>query len=122
MAIIDISKKEKAAVFVALYNAARPRQLAYFNYTPGPMSIEEARKIIDELRPLMFFDYFRGRCMKINLTGDTVDTWLFDINNGPGAGEQAIASVPDVEEKLDTKDYVSNVEEQLDTKDSVSNV
>ena len=97
MAIIDISKKEKAAVLAALYNAAKPRQLSYFNYTPGPMSIEEARKIIEELYPLIYLDYFRGRCMKINLTGDKVDTWLFDVNNGPGAGEQAIASVPDNE-------------------------
>ena len=98
MAIVDISHKEKAAVFAALYNAARPLQLGYFNYTPDPMTIEEARKIIEELYPLVFFDYFRGRVMKVCLMEDTVDTRLFDVNNGFGAGEQAIASVPDVEE------------------------
>ena len=41
MAIVDISKKDKAAVLAALYNVARPLWLGNIHYDPTPMSIEE---------------------------------------------------------------------------------
>ena len=93
MAIVDISKKDKAAVLAVLYNYARPLNLGYYMFNPSPMSIEEAREILASGRT--YFDYHKGRVMKISLEGDIVDTRLYDIDNGEGAGERLIRSIPD---------------------------
>ncbi len=94
MAIVDISKKDKAAVLAVLYNYARPLNLGYFMFNPSSMTVEESREILESGR--LRFDYLNGRVMKISLEGDVVDTRLYDIDNGEGAGERLIRSIPDV--------------------------
>lgn len=39
------------------------------------------------------FDYLKGRVMKVNLSGDTLNEWGYDRDNGTGAAERAIASL-----------------------------
>ena len=90
--IIDISKKDKAAVLAALYNHARPQGMGFFQYDPTPMSDEQAREI---LKNGTYFDYVRGRVMKINLECDTLNPWLYDRDNGDGAAAKAISTIPD---------------------------
>lgn len=90
--VIDISKKDKAAVLAALYNHARPQRMGFFQYDPTPMSVEQAREL---LQRGTYFDYVRGRVMKVNLNGDTLNPWLYDRDNGDGAAARAISTVPD---------------------------
>ena len=84
----------KAAVLAALYNMVRPQGRGLDRYDPKPITVEEAQKIID--RRGLSFDYLEGRVMKIDLSGDTVDVWLYDRDNGDGAasrlGDQAAGS------------------------------
>ena len=91
--VIDISRKNKAAVLVALYNASHPLGLGFLQFDPHPMTIDEAESLLGAGRT--YFDYLYGRVMKIDLKGNTVDTYLYDRDNGEGAGERAINSVPD---------------------------
>ena len=90
--IIDISKKDRAAVLAALYNASRPLGLGFLQYDPTPMTIEDARELLEFTT---YFDYLKGRVMKVNLSGDTLDTWLYDRDNGEGAAAAALADVSD---------------------------
>jgi len=89
MTTINLEGLDKAAVLAALYNAAKPQGMGFLHYDPKPMSVEEAQ----ELLPQGDFDYLKGRAMKVDLSGDQLDTWGYDRDNGEGAAQQAIDSL-----------------------------
>lgn len=81
----------KAAVLAALYNASMPQGMGILHYDPQPMTEAEAAELLAEDRE-PYFDYLKGRVMKIKLdSDDEFDPWLYDRDNGPGAAERAIA-------------------------------
>lgn len=87
---IDISGMSKAKVLVALYNAAKPQGMGFLHYTPFPMSEKEAEELLEDHT---YFDYVHGRVMKVDLSGDTLDSRLYDRDNGEGAALRAISSI-----------------------------
>ena len=106
---VDISGLDKAAVLAALYNAAKPMGMGFLHYDPAAMTLEEARGVLgtgdDHApffashsgsiggRPGLYFDYLKGRCMKVDLTGDTVCPGGFDRDYGEGALAGVIAKL-----------------------------
>ncbi len=90
MATIDLKGLNKAAVLAALYNASKPQGMGFLHYDPAPMTVEQAEKLLKQTTD---FDYLMGRVMKIDLGGDTLDTWGYDRDNGNGAAAAAIASL-----------------------------
>ena len=89
---INLAKKDKAEVLAALYNASRPLGLGFRHFDPTPMSTEEARELLSQGT---YFDYVKGRVMKVDLSGDELETWLYDRDNGEGAAEKALSKVAD---------------------------
>ena len=87
---IDLKGLDKAAVLAALYNASQPQGRGFFAYKSEPMSVEEAQKHLERTQD---FDYLNGRVMKVDLSGDVLDEWLYDRDNGQGAAEAAISSL-----------------------------
>ena len=85
--MISLVGLDKGAVLAALYNASRPQGMGFMAYDPTPMTPEEGNEI---LARTTYFDYLKGRVMKVELSGDTLDPWLYDRNNGPGAAQAAI--------------------------------
>lgn len=85
MSTINLDGLDKAAILAALYNGARPQGLGFLHYDPTPMTEEEARGLGHG-----YFDYLKGRVMKVDLSGDTLDPWLYDRDNGAGAAERII--------------------------------
>lgn len=85
--MIDITGR-KAAVLAALYNSSQPLGLGLLQFDPQPMTESEAQALLDSGQT--YFDYLKGRVMKVDLSGDTLDPRLYDRDNGPGAAEQAI--------------------------------
>lgn len=83
----DISKLDKSEVLAALYNASKPLGLGILQFDPAPMEKEEAALLLSKYKS---FDYLKGRVMKVDLSGDTLDTWLYDRDNGLGAGKAVI--------------------------------
>lgn len=81
MNTIDISKLDKAEVLAALYNHSKPLGLGLIHYDPNPMSVEEARFLLKEQS---YFDYLKGRVMKIDLSTNQLDPWGYDRDNGKG--------------------------------------
>ena len=88
---IDISKLNKADVLAALYNNSQPQGLGFFHSTPDAMRTEEAQAPLDSGQS--YFDYLKGRVMKIDLSGDDLKTWLYDRDNGQGAAAEALKEV-----------------------------
>ncbi|WP_334158533.1 hypothetical protein [Achromobacter insolitus] len=84
---MNIRGFRKPAVLAALYNASQPLGMGFLQYDPTPMTEEEAEHL---LKHQQCFDYLKGRVMKIDLRGDTLDTWGYDRDNGQGAAERAI--------------------------------
>jgi hypothetical protein len=85
---IKIEGLDKAAVLAALYNASRQQGMGFMHARGASgMTIEEARK---ELEGTTYFDYLHGRVMKIDLSGDDMDEWLYDRDNGQGAAYAAL--------------------------------
>lgn len=86
---MDISGLSKPAVLAALFNASRQQGMGFL-HTEGAsrMTEEDAAAVIAEQG--MYFDYLRGRVMKIGIDGDNIETRLYDRDNGQGAAERAI--------------------------------
>lgn len=87
---IDISKVSKAKVLAALYNNSQPLGMGFLQFDPTPMTEQEAEELLEKYT---YFDYVKGRVMKIDLSGDTLSTWLYDRDNGPGAALAALQPI-----------------------------
>ncbi|MBA7541333.1 hypothetical protein ES705_33644 [subsurface metagenome] len=91
MGKISLIGLDKAEVLAALYNASKPQGMGFFHSDSKPMTSKEAGVLLKQTTD---FDYVQGRIMKVNLSGDTFDPWLYDRDNGQGAAEEAIATIP----------------------------
>jgi len=74
--IADISGLDKVEVFKNLYANAKPLGLGMLHFVSGPISNEEANYLVKD-RPSheLYFDYVKGRVMKVNLAGDSFDSY-----------------------------------------------
>ncbi len=89
--MIDISKLDKAEVLAALYNNAGPLGMGHLHFIPEDMQVEDARELLDE--GITYFDYVHGRCLKIDLSKDKLDPWLYDRDWGEGAAERVLSDL-----------------------------
>ncbi len=89
--MIDLKGQDKAVVLAKLYNASRPLGLGFVHFNPTPMTVSEARELLESGQT--YFDYLKGRVMKVNLKGDTLNPALYDRDNGKGAAEAALKCV-----------------------------
>lgn len=109
--MVNISGLDKAEVLLALYNASHAQGMSFLQKPDAPVTINECRAAVyggnDESvkaqlagsnvtvighEPL-YFDYWRGHVLKVNLSGDEFDPRLFDRDNYEGAAEAAIAKL-----------------------------
>lgn len=87
---IDISTLDKASVLAALYNASRPLGMGFMQFDPKPMQPSEAAEL---LKQSTYFDYLKGRVMKLDFKGDQLYVGLYDRDNGDGAAQRAIEAL-----------------------------
>ncbi|GAF68735.1 unnamed protein product [marine sediment metagenome] len=92
---IDISKLKPEAVLAALYNAAKAQGMGIAVATPDAMTLFEAKNLLlsETASRSGYFDYLKGRVMKVRISGDTLDPRLYDRDNGEGAAKRAIDSI-----------------------------
>ena len=75
---------------MALYNASKMQGNSFLGGNGSPMTLSEAEQRIAQN---LDYDYLNGKVMKVNLSKDVVNLWLYDRDNGAGAGLRAINSV-----------------------------
>lgn len=93
VSIKDIPKNELLA---ALYNNSKPLGLGMLHFDPTPMSLDDAQNMIEDLKKEgrdLFFDYVKGRVMKVDITGDEMKTWSYNRDIGEGAAERIVESL-----------------------------
>jgi hypothetical protein len=88
--MIDITGLDKAEVLMALYGAARVQGLGIFHQRREPLPYDEAVAV---LARTSYVDYLHGRVLKVELGGETLDEYLYDRDNGPGAALRALAAL-----------------------------
>lgn len=95
--MIDLTKYDKAEVLAILYNHSKPQGMGFLQADSNPMTKEEAQDLLAKLpEKYKYFDYLKGRIMKVDLTGDYLDPSLYDRDNGKGAAERAIEFLEEV--------------------------
>jgi len=88
METIDLTDMNKAEVLAKLYNNSKPQGIGFLQHNPEEMTTKEAQALLDSGQT--YFDYLKGRVMKIDLKGDELRTWLYDRDNGQGAAALAL--------------------------------
>lgn len=95
---IDIKGLDKGAVLAALYNASQPLGMGFLHYDPALMTADEGRALVDDQmkrtsefgQPRAYFDYLKGRVMKVEVSLDTLSPGGYDRDNGQGAARRAL--------------------------------
>lgn len=118
METINISGLNKAHVLVALFNASKPLGYGFNLNWQEPMSLEEAEKLVSSQT---YFDYIRGRVMKIDLSSDELSVRLYDRDNGAGAAQAAIQSLYPTQESFEeaVADLIKEIKKASQGHDSV---
>ena len=95
MSIISLNGLTKPEALAALFNYAKPQGLGMLHYKPDHrMDSLEAGIVLTQG---MCVDYLEGRVIKVDFGrgGDTIDTRLYDRDNGIDAGLKAIRYASD---------------------------
>ncbi len=90
--MINIQGIDKAKLVAALYNRSQP--LGFGFYVPESnlsMTQATAQTYLDNGQT--YFDYLRGRVMKIDVSGDEIDAILYDRDNGLGAAREVVDAI-----------------------------
>lgn len=115
MANIDIKDLDRAAVLATLYNASAPRGLGFMQFDDNPFTVETAR---EELARRTYFDYLRGRPLKVDLSSEgEFDPRGFDRDNG-GDGTAALL-IDQLRESGDVNPLSSQLVHHLTTRAAV---
>ena len=88
---INIKGLNKAEVLAALYNHAKPQGMGFLHYSQNAMTTKQAEELLDS--GLKYFDYLYGRVIKVEISGDYLDPWLYDRDNGAGAAQGALKQI-----------------------------
>jgi len=95
--LISLEGLDRADVLAALYNRAKPQGLGGLHYEAEDMTRSEAEIIIKESTESRFsslyFDYVKGRVMKVDLSTSVLNPRLYDRDNGDGAALQVIVEL-----------------------------
>lgn len=88
---MDITGLDKAQVLAVLYNKAKVQDMGIYRFIKGDMEIKQAQFILDNGQ--YDFDYLYGRVMKIDLSGNEVNTCGYNLDNGENSAEKAVNSI-----------------------------
>lgn len=88
--VINIKGLDKADVLLALFNASKPQGFGELIALIKAFDIDSARRLIQN-HPSLCFDYVVGRPIKVDLSGDELDVWLYDRDNGEGCAAMALS-------------------------------
>ena len=84
--MIDISGLDKAEVLVALYNNSHKQGLGFLQ-PDVELTVEKARELLSKIT---YFDYLYGKVMKVDLSNDSFNEWLYDRDNGEGKAKRVV--------------------------------
>ena len=79
---VDISGLNKGMLLLELWSNSKPASFFSMNgMTPPPFNAEKAQGAAQR----GYIDYYEGRCIKADLTGDDAEPRLYDRDFGDGS-------------------------------------
>lgn len=84
--MVNIEGMDKAKVLKALYDNSHMQGLGFLR-TVDDFTENDAREL---LKIQTYFDYLYGRAMKVDLSENQFEEWLYDRDNGAGAAQRAV--------------------------------
>ncbi len=95
---VNISGVDKAGLLRGLFYRAKPQGLGFLQVryceslltdNPEPRDLLSDSDV-EQILERGYVDYLKGRVMKIDISGDSVDTFLYNRDNGEDAAEEII--------------------------------
>lgn len=90
---IDITGIPKPQLLAALFNASKQQGMGFLDASGASQMTTGAAEDAIAAQPKMYFDYLKGRVMKVDISGDELRVGLYDRDNGEGAAEAAVYTV-----------------------------
>lgn len=91
---IDIRGLDKAELLAGLFNASKPQGLGFLAQgRNSAMTVDDAREVLRMAGDRPYFDYLRGRVMKVDLSGDSLEPRMYDRDNGEGAALKVVGTI-----------------------------
>lgn len=87
--MVNIKGMDKAKVLKALYDNSHVQGLGFLSAMDS-FSEEDAKELLENQT---YFDYLYGRIMKVDLSENEFEEWLYDRDNGAGAAQRAVDSI-----------------------------
>lgn len=87
---VDISGLDKAELLVALFDESHQQGSGVYNDDSEGLPLDEAREMLENYD---YFDYVKGRILKVDLSGDELNTSLYNRDNGAWAAEKVVDAV-----------------------------
>lgn len=89
--MVNIKGLSKAKVLKSLYDHSHLQGLGFLQAVPsGYVTVEHCEEL---LKKTTYFDYMYGRVIKVDLSKDEFDEWLYDRDNGEGAAQRAVDAI-----------------------------
>jgi hypothetical protein len=114
--MINIADLDKAEVLAELYNNSKVQGMGFMGQRAlgdragKPMTIEWAKGIIKDQG--LDFDYLHGKVMKVHLSGNEFDPYLYDRDVGSGAAKKVVDSIRARASNKDAKQDIRESEQQ----------
>ncbi len=87
--VVDISGVPKVALLYRLWSGQVPASFFGDNMLSSPGFHDDLAKEAVK----RYIDYFQGRAIKLDLSKDTIDPWLYDRDAGSGAFARAVSDL-----------------------------
>ena len=78
---ISIAGLDKAAVLQALHQDSKAQGMGFLHFDKNGLTIDQCRECLEQD---CYVDYLQGRVIKTDFTGDSLDQWGYDRDNGEG--------------------------------------
>jgi hypothetical protein len=88
--MISIKGLDKAVVLQALHSASKAQSMGFMHFDPKGLSLAECNQVLESDT---YVDYLQGRVIKVDFSGEEIDPYLFDRDNGTGALERVVSEV-----------------------------
>lgn len=88
--MVNITGLSKAKVLKALYDNSHMQGMSFLAAPSRPITLKDCE---EALKHNTYFDYFYGRVIKVDLSGNKFDERLYDRDNGNGAAAKAVNSI-----------------------------
>lgn len=95
---IDVSDIAPGVLLQTLYMGARVQGLGVLHSTSGPLETEEIEEYLKDMP--QYFDYLKGRVMKVEINGKTLRPRLYDRDNGVGAAQASVDEAREIMRKV----------------------